>query len=70
MQQSPRRSIRAYRVYLLDRLGKIATAHDVEAGSDDEACELANLILTEQSSHPSVEIWDRARRIRRLPENF
>ncbi len=69
MQQSPRQSIRGYRVYLIDQRGKIATAHDVEAGSDDEACELANVILAGQTNHPRVEIWDRARRIRGLPED-
>ncbi len=67
MQQAPSQSLRAYRAYLLDNKGKIARAHELEAGSDEEACELAILILNGQSSYPAVEIWDRARRIRRLP---
>ena len=67
MQQSSRESLRAYRVYLIDSMGHIAKAHEVEAASDEEACELASLMLSEQSNYPVVEVWDRARQVRRIP---
>ena len=68
VQQHPsRQAIRPYRIYLIDSTGHIAKAHDVEATSDEEARELAQLMLAEQSDHPIVEVWDRARTVCRLP---
>ena len=60
-------STRSYRFYFIDRAGLIAKALDVESFSDAEACELAGMMLAEQSTYPGIEVWDRARRVQRLP---
>ena len=61
-------AIRTYRFYLLNALDHIAMAHEVEAGSDEEACELAAAMLKEQARHPAIEVWDRTRKVCRHPE--
>ena len=36
------------------------------SSSDAEACELAAIMLSEQSDFPSIEVWDRARKVHHL----
>jgi hypothetical protein len=67
VQQSARLSTRAYWLYLIDSDGHIAKAHEIEASSDEEACELAKLLLDEQLDYSIIEVWDRARRVCHLP---
>jgi hypothetical protein len=67
MQQPTRISVRSYRFYFLDGDHHIAKAHEIDASSDIEACELATMMLAEQSDYPSIEVWDRTRKVRRLP---
>ena len=59
--------IRSYRLYFLDTGDHIARAHDIEAPSDDGACEIAARMLSEQSHYACVEVWDRARKVFRHP---
>jgi hypothetical protein len=66
MQQSASQSIRAYRCYLFGGNGHIARAHDIEATSDEEACEFATQMLAQQSDYPAIEVWDRARQVCRI----
>jgi hypothetical protein len=63
VQQVVRHDLHFYRLYLIDSDGHIAKAHQVKAASDDEACELAKLMLEEQSNYPSIEVWDQSRRV-------
>ena len=60
-QRSTTTAIRSYRIYLRDASNALARPHDVDLASDDEARELAELMLNEQLAHPCVEVWDRAR---------
>jgi hypothetical protein len=66
-QSAQQQSTRPYRIYLIDRTGNIAKAHEIAAVSDEEACELAKLILHEQLDYTTIEVWDRARQVRRMP---
>ena len=59
--QSTTTAIRSYRLYLRDATNAFARPYDVELASDDEARELAALMLDEQVHYPCAEVWDRAR---------
>jgi hypothetical protein len=67
VKQSTRDSVRSYRFYFLDAEQHIAKAHEIDASSDTEACELAAMMLAEQADYPNIEVWDRTRKVRRLP---
>ena len=54
-------AIRSYRLYFRDASDALAAPHEVDLASDNEARELAALMLGEQSIHPCIEVWDRAR---------
>jgi hypothetical protein len=54
-------AIRSYRIYFRDARHGIASVHEVEMASDDEAHQLADLMLDEQTAYPIAELWDRAR---------
>jgi hypothetical protein len=56
-------AIRTYRLYLLDNRDHIVTAHEIEAGSDEEACARAAALLKEHAVHPAIEVWDRTRKV-------
>ena len=60
-QLSTTTAIRSYRIYLRDASNALAVPHDVDLASDEEARQLALLMLDEQVAHPCVEVWDRAR---------
>jgi hypothetical protein len=46
-----------YRLYCLDRAGKVTNAHDIDAKNDDEA-----LAFARQKKLPvKCELWDRSR---------
>lgn len=57
----------SYRFYFLNGAGLIEHAQDIESGSDREACELAELMLLEQTTYPSIEVWNRTRKVCRHP---
>jgi hypothetical protein len=59
--QSTTTAIRSYRLYLRDATNAFARPYDVELASDDEARELAALMLDEHVHYPCAEVWDRAR---------
>src|SRR5579863_4179978 len=61
MSQQPQ-AVRTYRLYLLDDSDHIVKAREVEAGSDEEAAELAAEML-QKEARAAVEVWDRARRV-------
>jgi hypothetical protein len=67
VKQSVQGAVRSYRFYFFDTDNHIAKAQEVELSTDVEAGELAVLMLAEQSGYPSIEVWDRARRVHRLP---
>ena len=57
----PAAAIRSYRIYFRDARHGIASVREVELASDDEAYQLADLMLDEQTAYPTAEVWDRAR---------
>jgi hypothetical protein len=59
--------IRFYRFYFLDATDSVAKAHDIESPSDKVACELAALMLVEQTRFPSIEVWEGVRKVCRHP---
>ena len=61
MQISTTTAIRSYRVYLRDASNLLARSHDVDLASDNDARQLAVLMLDQQGTYPCVEVWDRAR---------
>jgi len=61
------RATRIYRFYLLDDADHIVTAHEIEAGTDEEASELAAAMLRDQARHRAIEVWERARKVCRHP---
>jgi hypothetical protein len=67
MRHSGDQIAHSYRFYFLDDGGGIAAAHDIELASDDEASTLAAQMLTEQSRHPAIEVWERKRQVCRHP---
>ena len=54
-------AIRSYRIYLRDAENVLASGHDVDLASDEEARQLAALMIEEQAVYPCAEVWDRAR---------
>jgi hypothetical protein len=52
---------RSYRLFFRDASALLAKAYDVDLASDDDASQLAVLMLDEQTAYPCVEVWDRAR---------
>jgi hypothetical protein len=54
-------AIRSYRIYFRDARNSIAASHEVDLPSDDEARELAALMLDERNASSSAEVWDRTR---------
>ena len=60
-QNSTTTAIRSYRLYFRDVSNALAAPHEVDLASDDEARQLAELMLIEQLAYPCMEIWDRAR---------
>jgi len=56
-------AIRSYCLQFRDTTDAPARSYDVDLKSDTEARQLAALMLEEQSSYVSVEIWDRNRLI-------
>lgn len=60
-QSASTTAIRSYRVYFRDAVNAIARAHDIDLASDQEAHELAALMLDQQGIYPCAEVWDRAR---------
>ena len=54
-------AIRSYRLFFRDASNLLARSHDVDLTSDDDARQLALLILDKQTNYPCVEVWDRAR---------
>ena len=54
-------AIRSYRIYLRDAENALAQGHDVDLASDEDARELAVLMLNERAAYPCAEVWDRAR---------
>ena len=52
---------RSYRLFFRDAGALLAKAHDIDLASDDEASQLAVLMLDEQTAYPCVEVWDGAR---------
>ena len=54
-------AIRSYRLYFRDASSALAAPHEFDLASDDEARQLAELMLAEQSVYPCMEVWDRAR---------
>jgi hypothetical protein len=61
MRQNPTQAVRSYRVYLRDGSDMIARVREIDAGSDEEARQLAARMLYEQTIYPIAEVWDRAR---------
>jgi hypothetical protein len=57
----PAAAIRSYRIYFRDVRHGIASVREVDLASDDEAYQLADLMLDEQTAYPIAEVWDRAR---------
>ena len=58
---STTRVVRSYRIYLRDSSYALARAYDVDLPSDDDAHQLADLMLDEQTIYPTAEVWGRAR---------
>ena len=61
MPQPARSAIRSYRIYFRDAHNGIARVREVELGSDDDARQLAILMLDQQNRYSCIEVWDRAR---------
>ena len=53
-----------YRIYLLNEFDHIYSFREASSESDDDVLNIARPLLAEASA---VEIWQRARRIARLP---
>jgi hypothetical protein len=52
---------RSYRLFFRDAGALLAKAYDVHLSSDDDASQLAVLMLDDQTAYPCVEVWDGAR---------
>ena len=50
-------AIRSYRIYFRDARNSIAASHEVDLPSDDEARDLAALMLDERNASSSAEVW-------------
>jgi hypothetical protein len=53
--------IRSYRVHFRDCNNAIVRSYDIDLGSDEEARQLATLMLDEQGIYHSAEVRDRGR---------
>ena len=53
-----------YRIYLLNEADSIYDCRDASSESDDDILQIARPLLSEA---PAIEIWERARRVARLP---
>jgi hypothetical protein len=53
-----------YRLYCLDKFGRIIKRHDYEAAHDTEALTLAN---EREDRHLKWEVWELGRKIATLP---
>ena len=62
-QRSTTTAIHSYRIYLRDSGNLIAHTHDVDLGSDEDARQLASLMLDEQIAYPCAEVWERTRHV-------
>jgi hypothetical protein len=54
-------AIRSYRLLFRDANALPTRSHDADLASDEEARELAALMLDEKITYSWVEVWDRAR---------
>ena len=53
-----------YRIYLLNEADLIYDWREASSESDDDVLQIARPLLSEA---PAIEIWERARRVARLP---
>jgi hypothetical protein len=67
LPQTAAQSRRSYRCYFIGTDCHTALARTVDATTDDEASQLAVLMMAEHSDYPRLELWDRMRRVRRIP---
>jgi len=58
----------SYRCYFLGSDGKIIRAQNLECPSDEVALETAEHVL-ENCGYPTIEIWERARRVGTVVRN-
>ena len=63
-------AIRSYRVYFRDTQNAIARARDVDLASDDDARQLAVLMLDEQTNYPCIEMGSSTARLRGTPRRL
>jgi hypothetical protein len=56
----------AYRFYLLDSDGHLVKAHIAECSTDRQIIDTAEALLAAWVSARSIEVWDRARLVRRM----
>ena len=54
-------AIRSYRIYFRDAENVLSQSHEVELASDEDARELALLMLDERAGYPCAEVWERER---------
>ena len=54
-------SIRSYRIYFRDTGNALTQSHEVDLASDEDARELAALMLEESIGYSCAEVWDRTR---------
>jgi hypothetical protein len=54
-------SIRSYRIYFRDTGNALTQSHEVDLASDEDARELAALMLEESIGHSCAGVWDRTR---------
>jgi hypothetical protein len=66
MKQHTTKAIRSYRIYFRDGLNTLSPAHEVDLGSDEEARQLAEMMLSDRPECSCAEIWDRARLVETL----
>ena len=62
-------AIRAYSLQFRDTTDTLARSYDVDLRSDEEARQLAVLMLEEQGIYISVEIWDQSRLVAKIGAN-
>jgi hypothetical protein len=61
MAQFTPTAIRSYRICFRDGSDLLARSHDSDLASDEDARELAALMLDEQIAYSLAEVWDAAR---------
>jgi hypothetical protein len=52
-----------YRCYILDAEDHIVQAYEIDCKDDGQAASAAEDLLTRDSYHRSIEVWQRTRRI-------